>query len=602
MRNAALCGLLAVAAALAATPFVEMGVCDDWSYIKTARDLAETDRFQYNGWATAMLGGQALVGAAAIRLFGFSFTIVRLTTLLFAAGCAVLSYALGRRAGLLPVAARFATLGVLALSPVFVPLAASFMTDIPGLFFFLLAVYAGVRALSTPPARWGSFTGWLVLSVIAGLAGGTVRQAVWEAPLALLGFLTWQGVRGVDRRRAAIAAVCLMVTVAGAAWCTAWFRQQPYAIADSPPAPEGIPGRVFAVLWYLLLLLPTLSLLLLPVLALVAPAWQGAGERRVRAYALALAVAVPALLYGLQAAGGLIQKLPRTVAEAVGSVWPYWGDIVPVAGPFHNYFELGERAAAIPLPLRGPLVAATLFPVFLALYAAFARRSSNGGESTARKGDGVTALYLTITVGYLALLFGRKALVSSWLFDRYLLPILPLLAILLLRRWQEERRAQKGNVPEVKAAAWAALALFGAYAVAATQLHFATARARLLAVDLLRARGIPRTAIAAGFDFDGWTQLEAEGYINDSRLRLPPGAYRGDVSRGNWPENVPYWSKTPAVRPMYFVVVGRLAGFTDTELPPVTFTTWLPPFRRAVFIQAAPGAETFPDRKVEQSR
>jgi hypothetical protein len=58
---------------LVARPFVSMGVIDDWSYIWTARVLANTGHLTYNGWATAMLGWQVYLGALFIKLFGFSY-------------------------------------------------------------------------------------------------------------------------------------------------------------------------------------------------------------------------------------------------------------------------------------------------------------------------------------------------------------------------------------------------------------------------------------------------------------------------------------------------------------------------------------------------
>lgn len=55
-----------------------MSLNDDWSYIWSARLLAETGHIQYNGWATAMLGWQLYLGALFIKIFGFSFSIVRI--------------------------------------------------------------------------------------------------------------------------------------------------------------------------------------------------------------------------------------------------------------------------------------------------------------------------------------------------------------------------------------------------------------------------------------------------------------------------------------------------------------------------------------------
>jgi hypothetical protein len=110
-----------------------MGLMDDWSYIKTALVFSQTRNIVYNGWATAMLGWAIPWGALFIRLFGFSFTTVRLSTLPLALGSVFLFHASLRRFAVTP---RNAILGALTLglSPLFLPLAASYMTDVAGLF------------------------------------------------------------------------------------------------------------------------------------------------------------------------------------------------------------------------------------------------------------------------------------------------------------------------------------------------------------------------------------------------------------------------------------------------------------------------------------
>ncbi len=64
-------------------------------------------------------------------------------------GSAAICYLLARRAGLSRNLAVFASM-TMALSPMFLPLATSFMSDVPGLMFMLLSLYALVR--------WGEST------------------------------------------------------------------------------------------------------------------------------------------------------------------------------------------------------------------------------------------------------------------------------------------------------------------------------------------------------------------------------------------------------------------------------------------------------------
>ena len=107
--------------ALATLPFAETGMTDDFSYVHTAKIFAETGHIVYNGWATAMLGWQILPAALFIKLFGYSYTVVRLSTLICAA--MPLAFFMQRsfvRSGITHRNATIATLTVL-ISPVSMP-------------------------------------------------------------------------------------------------------------------------------------------------------------------------------------------------------------------------------------------------------------------------------------------------------------------------------------------------------------------------------------------------------------------------------------------------------------------------------------------------
>ena len=58
-----------------------MPFSDEFSYDKTALEFARTGHILYNGWATAMLGWLIPWGALFIKVFGFSFTGMRLSML-----------------------------------------------------------------------------------------------------------------------------------------------------------------------------------------------------------------------------------------------------------------------------------------------------------------------------------------------------------------------------------------------------------------------------------------------------------------------------------------------------------------------------------------
>ena len=84
--------------------------------------------------------------------------------------------------------------------------------------------------------------------------------------------------------------------------------------------------------------------------------------------------------------------------------------------------------------------------------------------------------------------------------DRYLLPVFPLATmgfLLVFRQWTGR--------DQLPLASWFVLVLFGFYGVAQAHDYFVQLRARLAVTQYLEQRGIPRTRIMAGFEYDGWT-------------------------------------------------------------------------------------------------
>src|SRR3954468_21221392 len=140
-----LCSLALIACVVIANPFVDSPFNDDWSYSDTALKLAQTGRIHYNGWGSPTILFQSAWAALFIRLFGFSFNLLRLISMPFSIGFVCLTYFIGRRLGLRRSFAGFAALTV-AVSPLFIPLAASFMTEPYACFFTALCIHAALAA------------------------------------------------------------------------------------------------------------------------------------------------------------------------------------------------------------------------------------------------------------------------------------------------------------------------------------------------------------------------------------------------------------------------------------------------------------------------
>ncbi|MDP9169619.1 MAG: hypothetical protein M3N54_03285 [Acidobacteriota bacterium] len=560
-----LCIALFLGAAALTWPVLEMGLIDDWSYNHIARDFAATGHFRYNGWAFAMLIPQVVWSAAFIKLFGFSFLAVRLSTVLLAVFLIPVLYSLGRESGLTRTLAAFATL-LCTLSPVVLPLTTSFMSDFPGFFFFVLCFYGAVR--SWKAVAPGACLAWAALVLTAGILGGIDRQIDWLGPLLFLPFLAW--VHRRSRRATAFLAAAWLCALLTAVWSTLWYQAQPYSLhEDILGFWKRLPLRFMAATEFSLLidLALTTGLLLLPVLlSYVKPGFTSA-TRKTALLTLACVAAV---------ACAIILR-PLHAVPSLGNVMTPYG----ILGGAH-VATLGVRPLILGSRLRELLTVVVLLACAACCLALWKTRRADRPRLWHDPATPTLILGLVFTAVWLPAMLFRSS--GSPAFDRYLITVLPLILIPLLRHYQVR------TGPRLSRWSWGTLALFALYGVATTHDTFAMGRARVAAAQALEKSGIPRTGITAGFEYDGWTQLDAAGYINNPQIVNPAGSFRVPTCPGAR-ELRPWFAwDMPAVHPRYYVALSRLPGLEDIPgQAPITYTTWLPPARRQVFKQILPG-------------
>ena len=271
LRWGAISMILPVLAALLTLPFANLAFNDDWAYMHIALRYAQSGSIHYNGWNEPLLLFQAIYGGLLIRLFGFSFDLLRLATIPIGGGCSVLIYLLCRRADLPPPVSLFASLTV-TISPLFLPYATSFMTDAYGCFFFLFCVFLGIKAIDSIKPLNASM--WLLASIVIGMIGGADRQICWVGSLAVLLCFAWQ--KRKHPSLCLLAASLAILSVVMIAEILRWYSRQPSALI-AVPAWQDI-HRVrnlprFTVQYFLSAVLFCLPLLLLlfPSLAQVSP-------------------------------------------------------------------------------------------------------------------------------------------------------------------------------------------------------------------------------------------------------------------------------------------------------------------------------------------
>lgn len=535
---------IATLAVLLINPLAELSWNDDWCYGRMAYEFARSGKLIYNGWAAAMVGPQALWGALWIKLFGFSLTTLRLSTLPIFMGCCLLLHSLHRRAGVREELSLFGSLAIV-FSPIVLPLATSFMTDIFGLFLFLLTIQSALNALQSPRER---ALLWIGAVVLVGLAAGAIRQIFWLLPLVALGYTAW---RKADRRVAA--ATGAGIALVGAAALSVWYSKQPLALSESVvPGIKGIVHNPVPSLLNILGLLMGVTLFLLPVVSGYVGQTLGQMPRNAR---LGLVVGA-VVLTGICLWQSWLFPWSFNICSEFGVLRP--SDTI-----------LGDPTLVLGTVPRAVLSLVALLSSLVVLSVAWQQRREL--LAPLRRNDEVVVLLALYGLPYLAVALSRAGIGMSW--DRYLIPIFPLVTILTLRSLGDR------PLPRIF---WGVLALFGSYSIAVSHDYLAFLRAEASAIQTLQKRGIPNREIRANFEFDCWTELDLSGYFNDPRIHNPADAYKNitdEQMRGLWPsdQKVPWWWRfTPSVQGRYFISTTPIPGLENTPDPPVTYQRWLP--------------------------
>jgi hypothetical protein len=523
-------------------PVAEVGMNDDWSFIRTAFDLARSGHLRYNGWAAPIIGVQAYWGALFIRLFGYSFTVARISTAVLTLLFVPVLLRLGRAAGLQANTALFATMALL-LSPLLLIGITSFMTDTPAFLLFAGALLAAMEAWQNP--NRGKALRWMLLTAILSALSGSIRQIYWAAGGWFLFVLAgWRFKSAYER---ILTWFCLLATVAFSLFVSHWQSLQPYVsngsvmafIADEPwseSLTEGFTRLLrFVVTWIVLLL---------PVSVCFLPRWRMIQRRWV-------------LLVVAAAAGWLAYLLADPL--------PWVGNTLSPNGVLSSHLDVAGEKPVVLAPVAIWLIATASLITFAV--AAILR------PQISKEGIRFAALTLPFLLVYIAAIAIRGPFFG--IYDRYSLPAVAILAVLLLSACQK-----------VPTAAWMALGIYALYGVATAHDSFAAARARLELTNRLLVSGLQRTDILSGFEFDCWTEVEKTGYINNDQIQYPANAYHnfGDC---NGPETLQFWwrSLAPSVHARYVVTLTPLADLEPAEAGSVAYRTWLPLGTQHVYAQ-----------------
>jgi len=546
------CALAVLLCELISHPFAKMGVSDDGPYVVMAHTLATTGHILYTGWAAPMLVWQLVLAAAFVKLFGFSYSIVRMSTILIAI---VMAFVLQRILVRANISERNAALGTLALvlSPLYLVLSATFLTDITGLFAIVICLYGCLRALQSPTDR--SVITWLCIAVLTNAVFGTSRQIAWLGILVMLPSTLWL-LR--SRRRVLLAGAA--ATFAGALFifaCLQWLKRQPYTI------PEHLLPKVFPFAHTIGEFVHTLldvPFLLLPLFALFLPQiWKS--RPRVR-----IVIAVTSVVYLLLAIH-MRYTHPDFLLEPTAGARGGWVGI-------HGIHEGTDLQGEPPIFIHtGLQILITIVSVggLLGLLASFTRKRAS-------KLPSVPSAYPAISWQQLAILLGPYTLVytllllpraTNLLFDRYMLGPLVILILCLTRYYQQKIHHR------IPIAGVLLVAIMAAFGVVLTHNTFAFYRARVALTAELHSAGIPDTSVDNGWEHNFDVELQHASHINEEEIVLPANGY---IPTPPPPPSIcqTFWYYyTPHIHALYGVSFDPHACYGPAPFAPVHYSRWL---------------------------
>jgi hypothetical protein len=451
---------------------------DDWSYLAELLTWNLTGTNELNGWVHMMFVTQATFGNLLAKAVGENIIVLQLSTLGLGLVGLVAVFLLAR--WVLPAKLALVVLLLTGISPLWLHLSVTFMTDIPAWTLSAVSVCLGVAA----SVRQSHYV--LLLGSVVALLGFGVREYAAVPFLALLLWVVWSD---YPKKFRIWSFVLGIVTVAIAAVAYLWRQSLSGSVDTGASAPlESL------ALFSMLQLSLALSLAPYGVIGMVLM-WKqrGALVDALRTYWFGTTVGI-VLAVGIAFLSSF--RLAGNVIHPYGSSWTSVGD--------------GVRS----LPLwgyRSVTLAAVLSLVALLMVAGMLVQRRVVARSwrvlkRPQVSGSFTSLYVFICVAVMAVYLAAIFVAGAPAFDRYLLLVVPLLGVVILwlaTRSMKERlsKCQKSTVAGI-------LVVAGAFGVVISDgLNQVDGLRWQVASDLV-ASGIPAYKIDGG---DAWFRYHQNG-------------------------------------------------------------------------------------------
>jgi 4-amino-4-deoxy-L-arabinose transferase-like glycosyltransferase len=513
-------------AILLVNPLGDFPLNDDFSYARSTMNLSEGGALRYDPWLSMTLLAQVLWGTAFCKLFGFSFTVLRCSTLVLSWVSILAGYRLSRELGQSSRTSLLIAL-LLAFNPLFFSLSFTYMTDVPFFAFSILSVLFYVRYFHNSQLKG------LLLGSSFALAAVFVRQLGLLLPLA---FAIACLVHGGLRPKALLTAFGpLAVTLVLFIWYSNWFAQS-QGLPDGYGNFQRLKGLIG---WDMFeeaplrigVLSAYLGGFLLPLVVLFFPSLRNG---------LFVKMNRPALLVSLIVGAAIILSWHRLP----------WANIGYNLGLGPKLLRDGFYFINVQPVAPAWTVNLLIFSGFCGAMGAVFLLVKNGWEklSGANPARSVAIFSLACT-----LLYGGFLLLDVHCFDRYFIQMLPFLLPLILPAGLQIISKKRVWI------AGAMLLCLAAFSITATHDYLAWNRARWQALDfLMKEKNITPNRIDGGFEFNGWHRTAPQ--------KEQPGP------KSDW------WVADDE----YVVAFGNMDGYQKTGGFP--YTRWLPPGVDSVYV------------------
>jgi hypothetical protein len=127
-------------------PAGEFPLNDDWSYTRSLQQWFDLHHYHLLGWTSMPLAAHLVWGMLFCKIFGFSFTVLRYSTVVLGCLGGIGAYFLSREFSENKAACFFTAL-LLLLNPIYLNLSNTFMTDVPFTSFLILSILFFVKGL-----------------------------------------------------------------------------------------------------------------------------------------------------------------------------------------------------------------------------------------------------------------------------------------------------------------------------------------------------------------------------------------------------------------------------------------------------------------------